>query len=53
MLQARKHEHKTEEHFKSVAERENGRLAQENQKLIAQLEKLKDKRNTNEVNSKF
>ena len=49
LLRARKHEHKTEEHLKSIAERENGRLIQENQKLVKQIEDLKEKLNSNEV----
>jgi UDP-glucose:O-linked fucose beta-1,3-glucosyltransferase len=48
-LQARKNEHQTEEHLKSIADRENGRLHQENQKLLKQLEELKEKRNLHEV----
>lgn len=53
MLQARKNEHKTEEHLKSIAERENGRLVQENQILMSELEKLKETRNAHEVNLKL
>lgn len=55
LLQARKNELKTEDHLRSIAERENGRLVQENQRLISQLEKLKETRNAHEVklSSKF
>jgi hypothetical protein len=51
LLMARKNELKTEEHLKSIADRENGRLKQENSRLDAELAKLKEKRNQNEVTS--
>ena len=49
LLVARKHELETEDHLRSIAERESGRLSQENQRLKDQLAKLKDKRNIHEV----
>ncbi len=49
LLSARKHELETEEHLRAIAEREAGRLNQENQRLTQQLEKLKEKRNIHEV----
>jgi hypothetical protein len=48
LLNARKKELSTEEHLKSIAERENGRLFQENQRLMFELTKLKEKRNMHE-----
>ena len=48
LLNARKNELKTEEHLKQIAEREAGRLSQENHNLEQQLNKLKEKRNMNE-----
>lgn len=39
----------TENHLKSIAERENGRLNQENQRLVYELGKIKEKRNLCEV----
>ena len=51
MLTARKHELETEEHLRAIAERESGRLNQENQRLAQQLEKLKEKRNIHEVSN--
>ena len=50
LLIARKNELTTEDHLKSLAEREAGRLKQENQRLEYELQKLKEKRNTCEVN---
>jgi hypothetical protein len=50
LLEARKNELETENHLKSIAERENGRLLQENLQLINQLDKLKEKRNLHEAN---
>ena len=52
-MSARKHELETEEHLRAIAEREAGRLNQENQRLTQQLEKLKEKRNIHEVNILF
>lgn len=49
MLNARKNELSTENHLKSIAERENGRLNQENQRLVQELSKIKEKRNLCEV----
>lgn len=46
---ARKNELSTEDHLKSIAEREAGRLKQENKRLEFELQKLKEKRNTCEV----
>ena len=48
LLNARKNELKTEQHLKSIADREIGRLSQENRRLEDQLGKLKDKRNGHE-----
>jgi hypothetical protein len=48
-LIARKNELSTEDHLKSIAEREAGRLKQENKRLEFELQKLKEKRNTCEV----
>ncbi|CAF0859941.1 unnamed protein product [Brachionus calyciflorus] len=45
LLNARKNELITESHLKSIAERENGRLNQENQRLAQELAKIKEKRN--------
>jgi hypothetical protein len=52
-LEARNKELKTEEHLVSIAEREKGRLNQENQRLLKEFGKLKEKRNTHEVYSYF
>jgi hypothetical protein len=49
LLDARNKELKTEEHLVSIAEREKGRLNQENQRLQKEFAKLKEKRNTHEV----
>ena len=49
LLEARRNELATENHLKAIAERENGRLYQENERLENQLEKLKEKRNLHEV----
>lgn len=46
LLNARKNELTTEEHLKSIAEREAGRLKQENSRIVGELSKLKEKRNT-------
>jgi hypothetical protein len=50
-LDARNKELQTEDHLRSIAERENGRLNQENIRLEKELIKLKEKRNTQEVGS--
>jgi coiled-coil domain-containing protein 39 len=49
LFNARKNELQTEDHLRSIAERENGRLMQENQRLLKELAKLEEKRNANEV----
>lgn len=49
LLEARRNELQTENHLKSIAEREKGRLWQENERLENELEKLKEKRNMHEV----
>ncbi len=49
LLMARKKEMQTEEHLRAIADRENGRLKQENERLDTELSKLKEKRNQNEV----
>ena len=51
MLGARKNEVDTEEHMHKIAEREEGRLRHEIQKLEKELEELKEKRNIHEVRS--
>ena len=38
-------------HQFAIAEREKGRLHQENERLVSELEKLKEKRNMHEVNT--
>ncbi len=50
---ARKKELQTEEHLRAIAERENGRLTQENDRLDHDLSKIKEKRNQNEVSLKL
>ena len=53
LLQARKNELRTEEHLKQIADRENGRLKQENTRLEDDLAKMKEKRNMNEANFSY
>ena len=48
LLEARKNELTTENHLNSIAERERGRLEQENMRLAAELDKLNEKRNLHE-----
>lgn len=50
---ARKHEIETENHLLKIAEREEGRLKQEIQKLEQELEDLKERKNVFEVCSVF
>lgn len=50
-MEARRNELETENHLKSIADRENGRLNQENERLENQLDKLKEKRNLHEVSN--
>ena len=53
LLQARKNELRTEEHLKQIADRENGRLKQENTRLEDDLAMMKEKRNMNEANFSY
>ena len=48
-MNSKRKEIETEEHTKTVAEREYGRIEQENQRLVQELAKLKEKRNIHEV----
>lgn len=48
LLEARKNELSTENHLKAIAEREKGRLWQENERLETELDNLKEKRNMHE-----
>ena len=51
-MNARKGEIETEEHMKKIAEREEGRLRHEIQRLQRELDDLKEKRNVYEVSVK-
>lgn len=49
LLTARRHEIETEEHMHKIAEREEGRLHQEINRLDRDYDELKEKRNISEV----
>ena len=49
LVNARKKEVETESHLLTIAEREEGRLKQEIQKLTKEVEDLKEKKNAFEV----
>jgi seryl-tRNA synthetase len=51
LVNARTHEIETEDHMFKIAEREDGRLQQEIQRLSKDLEDLKEKKNIYEVSS--
>ena len=51
LVGARKKEIQTEEHLKKIAEREEGRLEQEVQRLQREMEELKERKNIYEVNA--
>ena len=50
LVNARKNEIETENHMLQIAQREEGRLQQEIQKLEKDLEEIKEKKNVFEVN---
>ena len=50
LVDARKKEIETEQHLKRIAEREEGRLEQEVQKLQKEMDELKERKNIYEVN---
>lgn len=50
LVGARKKEIETESHLLTIAEREEGRLKQEIQKLEKEMEELKERKNVFEVN---